>query len=290
MDITSTTSGVTDGSTTNDAIIELNFTSSKATTNFGSDDITVSGGTLTDFASTSSTVYIATFTPSGSGATTIDVSGSAFTDAAGNSNLAATQFNWTYDNVSPSMTITAKKPDNITPVLNDLTTNDPNLLLTFTSSAATNDFIATDISVTNGSIGALSGSGTTYTATFTPLTNGECSIRVLQEKYTDAAGNGNAATPQFTWTYDTIKPTMTITSTTSGVTDGSTTNHANIALLFTSSEATTDFGSDDITVSGGTIGTLSGSGTTYSATFTPTAAGPTTIDVSGSKFTDRCGQ
>ena len=30
-----------------------------------------------------------------------------FTDAVGNNNTAATQFNWTYDNVAPTMTITA---------------------------------------------------------------------------------------------------------------------------------------------------------------------------------------
>ena len=36
-------------------------------------DITVSGGALSSFAATSSTVYTATFTPSGAGATTIDV-------------------------------------------------------------------------------------------------------------------------------------------------------------------------------------------------------------------------
>ena len=75
----------------------LTFTSSEATTNFVVGDITVSGGALSSFAATSSTVYTATFTPSGAGATTIDVASSKFTDAAGNNNTAATQFNWTYD-------------------------------------------------------------------------------------------------------------------------------------------------------------------------------------------------
>ena len=93
MTIASTTSGVTDGSTTNDSSIALTFTSSEATTNFVVGDITVSGGTLSSFSATSSTVYTATFTPSASGATTIDVAGGAFTDAAGNNNTAATQFN-----------------------------------------------------------------------------------------------------------------------------------------------------------------------------------------------------
>ena len=66
--------------------LSLTFTSSEATTNFVVGDITVSGGALSSFAATSSTVYTATFTPSGAGATTIDVAGGAFTDAAGNNN------------------------------------------------------------------------------------------------------------------------------------------------------------------------------------------------------------
>ena len=92
-----TAAEVSDGGTSNDGTLSLTFTSSEATTNFVVGDITVSGGALSSFAATSSTVYTATFTPSGAGATTIDVASSKFTDAAGNNNTAATQFNWTYD-------------------------------------------------------------------------------------------------------------------------------------------------------------------------------------------------
>ena len=66
-------------------------------------DITVSGGTLSSFAATSTTVYTATFTPNGDGATTIDVAAGTFTGAASNNNTAATQFNWTYDGTAPTL-------------------------------------------------------------------------------------------------------------------------------------------------------------------------------------------
>ena len=79
------------------------FTSSKATTNFVIGDITVVGGALSSFNAASSTVYTATFTPSGNGAKTIDVAGGAFTDSVGNNNTAATQFNWTYDSTVPTL-------------------------------------------------------------------------------------------------------------------------------------------------------------------------------------------
>ena len=79
MAITSST--VSDGATSSDSTIAMIFTSSKATTNFVIGDITVVGGALSSFNAASSTVYTATFTPSGNGAKTIDVAGGAFTDS-----------------------------------------------------------------------------------------------------------------------------------------------------------------------------------------------------------------
>jgi hypothetical protein len=91
-----TSSETSDGSTTNNSKLSLTFTTSESTSNFSEDDITYSGGSLTDFTAESATVYTATFTPSGLGDTTIDVAANTFTDSSGNDNDAATQFNWTY--------------------------------------------------------------------------------------------------------------------------------------------------------------------------------------------------
>ena len=104
MTIASTTSGVTDGSTTNDSSIALTFTSSEVTTDFAANDINVSNGTLSSFAG-SGTDYTATFTPTADGATTIDVAADKFTDAAGNTSIAASQFNWTQDDTAPTVEI-----------------------------------------------------------------------------------------------------------------------------------------------------------------------------------------
>ena len=76
--------------------MDYSFDSSESTNNFSEADITVSGGVLSDFTATTSAVYSAIFTPSAVGATTIDVAANTFTDAVGNNNTAATQFNWTY--------------------------------------------------------------------------------------------------------------------------------------------------------------------------------------------------
>ena len=129
--MTITAAEVSDGDTSSDGTLSLTFTSSEATSNFAVGDITVTNGTISNFASTSSTVYTATFTPAADGATTIDVAGGAFTDASGNNNTAATQFNWTYyDATGPAMTITAAE------VSDGDTSAHTSLTLTFTASEA----------------------------------------------------------------------------------------------------------------------------------------------------------
>jgi len=276
MTITATdgSNAVSNGSTTNDGTLTVTFTSSEATDDFAEGDISVDNGDLSDFASTSSTVYTVTFTPAADGAATIDVGASTFTDAYGNNNTAASQFNWTYDCTRPTITITASEGSD------PFTSNDATLSLTFTSSELTTDFVKADITVTNGTLGNLSDTSTTvYTATFTPAADGAATIDVEAAGFTDAYGNNNTAATQFNWTYDGTRPTMTITA--SEGSDPFTSNDATLSLTFTSSEATTDFvKADDITVTNGTLGSLSDTSTTvYTATFTPAADGAATIDV-----------
>ena len=90
-------------------------------------------------------------------------------------------------------------PDNIPPTI-DLKSNTSTLsiaqtaTLTFTLSEASTTFTASDVTVTGGTLSNFAGSGTTYTALFTPTasstTNGV--VRVANGVFTDAAGNTNA--------------------------------------------------------------------------------------------------
>jgi hypothetical protein len=67
---------------------------------------------------------------------------------------------------------------------------------------------------------------------------------------------------------DNIAPTMTITSAEGA--DGFTSNDATLSLTFISSEATTDFAEEDITVTNGALSNFAAtSSTVYTATFTP---------------------
>jgi surface protein len=114
--------------------------------------------------------------------------------------------------------------------------------------------------------------------------------------YTAAAARA-VLTDTYSWTVtgmdggaasDSTSPTITITSST--VSSRSSSSDASIALTFTLSEGSTNFAEADITVSNGAISSFSATSTSiYTATFTPTAEGQTTIDVAGSTFTDYAG-
>jgi len=286
MTITSTTAGVTSGSATNNASIDLRFTSSQTTNNFVVGDITVTNGTLSPLAG-SGTVYTTTFTPVapdpglGQVACTINVAANKYTDVDNQNNIAATTFNWTFDNSSPTMTITSSSG-----VISGSVTNNATIALTFTSTEATSNFVVGDISVTNGTLSPLTGSGTVYNATFTPTGQGACTIGVAAGAYTDAAGNNNTASNTFNWTFDSVSPRMTITSTTTGVISGSRTKNEFIELTFTSTEATNNFVKESITVTNGALSNFAGSGAIYTATFTPANEGACTIGVLQGAYTD----
>ena len=95
----------------------------------------------------------------------------------------------------PTVAITASE------VVDGASSDDSSLSLTFKTSHATTDFIVGDVSVTNGSLGSISGSGTTYTATFTPTSGGATTIQVVAGKFSDYSGNKNTASDVFNWTY-----------------------------------------------------------------------------------------
>jgi hypothetical protein len=106
----------------------------------------------------------------------------------------------------------------------------------------------------------------------------------------DLAGNGNAAPAGYAFTTrqapDTTPPTLALSC---GKTSLATGGSATIGI--TLSENSTNFGVDDLSVTGGTLSGFSGSGRSYSATFTPAAdsALVAVISVGNGRFTDAAG-
>ena len=159
--------------------------------------------------------------------------------------------------------------------------------ITFTLNLASTTFATGDATVTGGTLGAITGSGTSYSAVFTPTVSSVANgvITVAAGVFTDAAGNNNTV-QTCTITVDTIAPTISITASSASLTVGQTST-----ITFTLSEASTTFATGDATVTGGTLGAITGSGTSYSAVFTPTASSTTNgvITVAAGAFTDAAG-
>ena len=280
---------VNSGDTTNDGTLTLTFTldpNDKATTNFASGDIYVngvSGDGISSFNG-SGNLYTAVLTQSGEKLYTINVPADSFTDLSGNNNIVSDDFLWTYDGTSPTVTISSND------ISNNKTSNHDPLPIKFTLSEASTDFSGNDITLGNCTISNFAGSGVDYTAELTPTTSGECTVNVDAGKFTDSAGNNNLAASQFTWTYLSAAPKITITAkdpSDNAVITNSTTNDAVLQLTFTSNHETDDFVAEDVTVSNGSITPLTQlSNNVYTATLTPGGEGPVTVDIAGNTFTD----
>jgi len=182
------------------------------------------------------------------------------------------------DDVQPTVTITSTVSG---------TTSETSIPLVITLSEASTDFAASDIVVVKGTISGFEGSGMNYTANVIPNEAGLVTVNIPSGAFTDAEGNPNVASSQFSVIYeevDTAKPAITISSTESG-----TTSVSPIPLTFTLSEASTDFTSADVVVTNGTLQNFAGSGVNYTADLVPTAPGVITVNVLADSFTDAAG-
>ena len=165
-------------------------------------------------------------------------------------------------------------------------------ILTFTLSESSANFLASDVTVSGGTLSNFAGSGTTYTALFTPTANSTTNgvVSVSSGVFTDAAGNANAdgsdANNTVTMAVDTVAPAIALSASKASLSVGESST-----LTFTLSEASTTFTASDVTATGGTLSNFSGSGTTYTALFTPTANSTTNgvVSVSSGVFTDAAG-
>ncbi|MFN8377757.1 MAG: Ig-like domain-containing protein [Anaerolineae bacterium] len=186
---------------------------------------------------------------------TADVAAGVATDAAGNSNTAATQFSISYDGTAPTTTLssTATSPTNTSPIP-----------VTVTFSESVTGFVDTDVTVTNGTVSNFAGSNATYTFDVTPIASGTVTVDVAAGVATDTAGNGNTVATQFSITYDASAPTTTISSTATSPTSTSL-----IPVTVTFSESVTGFADTDVVVGNGSVSNFAGSGALYTFDVTP---------------------
>jgi sugar lactone lactonase YvrE len=254
----------------------VTVTFNEAVTGFTIDDVVVVNSAVGAFGGTG-TIYTFTVTPTLNGAVTVNVAAGVAQDAAGNGNTAALQLSRTFDSVNPTVVITSTAPNS---------TNVSPIPVTVTFSKAVTGFTSGDVVVTNGTVGAFTGSGTTYNFNILPSGQGAITVNVAADVAQDSAANGNLAAVQLTRTYDNVAPTTLISSTAPNFT-----NVSPIPMTVTFSEAVTGFASDDVAIGNGAIiGLITAvSGTTYTFDVAPTAEGAVTVNVAAGKVQDAAG-
>jgi putative Ig domain-containing protein/Big-like domain-containing protein len=247
-------------------------TFSESVSGFDVSDLTVGNGNASAFSG-SGTTYSFTVTPMADGTVTVDVAAASASDAAGNGNTIATRLSRTADVTRPTVILSSTAAS----------TTSTAFTVTATFSENVTGFDAADVSVGNGVVSALAGSGSTYTFVVTPTAAGSVTVDVAANSAADSAGNGNTAATQLTRTYDATAPTVTLAAT--------ATSPVNTAFTVTAvfSKSVTGFDASDVNVGNGSASAFSGSGTTYSFTVTPAADGFLTVDVAGGSATDSAG-
>ncbi|SCY90200.1 Ig-like domain-containing protein [Microvirga guangxiensis] len=268
-------------------IATITFTFNEAQSGFGLDDIVVTGGTLGPLSG-SGLVYTAVFTPtSGINSTqaSIMVSPGAYVDAAGNSNGASMSLVLPVDTLAPgapSVPVLATGSDTGSSSIDKLTNNNRP---TFTGTAESGATVV--LYDTNGDV---IGSGTAVngTWTITPTAALAGGVHTISARAIDAAGNESAVSGGQSVTIDTTAPSLTITSDVAMLNSG---RSATITFTFSEDPHGT-FTWEDISVVGGTLGPLSGSGLVYTAVFTPLSGvntGTASIAVSSGSYVDAAG-
>lgn len=261
------------GATTNPSIT-FSIAFSESVTGLTASVITVTNGTKGAFTGSGAN-YTLTVTASAEGAVTCRVPAGAATGvSSGKTNNQSNLATVNYDITPPTCAVTGPtSPTRTSPI---------NFTITFSESVT--GLTAGSINVSGGSKGTLSGSGTTYTMPVTPSGQGDVTCQVTVNAAKDAAGNYNTvASNILSITYDTVAPTCAVT--------GPPTHNHTGAITFTAtfSEPVTGLASGDFNVSGGSKGTLSGSGAVYTLPVTPSGTSSVTCRVNASAAQDAAG-
>ena len=185
-----------------DSVVTFEF--SESVNNFDETDLATVGGVISGFTIIDADSYQAVFTADDG----IDMTGSvtvnaSYTDLAGDPGLAGSD-TVAIDTLNPTVAAAF--------VESSLSDSNPTSIVNFTFSETPVDFTLGDITAVNGSMsGLVMDTATTYHATFVADDNldGTGAVSVEASRFTDVAGNDNAASAQDNVTIDTLNPTVT---------------------------------------------------------------------------------
>ena len=226
-------------------LVDFDIVFTEPVTAFTAGDITVTGGTRGALTANSATSY------------TLSVTAGV---GAGMITLAIAQNVVTPGNQALSQSFTRNAHDAV-----DISTTDPAIYedetftvnITFPESVT--GFAVSDITVTGGALGTLTGSGASYSI---PVTAASGAGNIVVSVAQDVVNEGNAAASA-TFTRLGFTDTVTITAIDTDIREGET---FNVDIGFSAS--VTGFVVGDIAVTGASINGLTGSGTDYDLSLT----------------------
>jgi hypothetical protein len=264
------TSSVANGSTTAINPVAMTATFSENVTGFISGNLSLTNCTVSGFSGSGS-VYTFNVIPSGQGAVSVTVPAGAAVDGGNNGNIASSAYSFTYDSVSPTTILTSST------VANAGSTNSSTVRMSITFSESVTGLVVGALSLTNCTVASISGSGSSYSFTVVPSGQGTVSVILPAGSAADAAGNGNLVSNTYSFTYDTVSPTVAVTS--SDVAYSANSVAASVNMSFTFSESVTGFSASTLSLTNCSVSSFSGSGSSYSAVITPTAPGLVQVTV-----------
>ncbi len=240
-------------------------------------DITATNGTVGDVQGSADS-YTFEVTPAGQGTVTVRVAGDAAHDAAGNGSEASAQVTRIFDGAAPTLTLgsTAGDPTNAEPVPVTAQFDEP-----------VTGFTADDLTVAGATVAGFTRvDGDTYTFDLDNPAEGLVTVDVAAGAAQDAAGNDSVAALELTRTFDSVRPSATLTSTAA-----EPSNSAPLPVHIELSEPVTGLTADDLVVVNGTVGTLTGSGSSYDVTVQPTPGlqGVVTVTLPADSASDAAG-
>lgn len=264
--------------------IPFTVTFQEDVTGFVVSDLSVVNGTASNFQTVSPQSYSFSVTPAAGGAVSVSLPAGRVSDTAGNTNNLSATLSRTYETITggggqlPAFSTTLSCAAGTYTTTAAFSCN-----VVFGSSVS--NFIASDITVTNGSVSGLTpASGTSYSFLVTAAAQGTVTVRVGAGVASDATTATNAASSTISKTYDSVRPSAAFTSSTSNPT-----NSATIAVQVTLSESVATFNASKLVLLNATLSGFSGSGVNYSFTLTPLGQGEVRVEIPVGAIADLAG-
>jgi hypothetical protein len=211
---------------------------------------------------------------------TVAVTAGRWQEANGNPGAGGTTAPFTVDSVTPTVAVSINSTD--------VNVANPNGKVTFTFSEAPTNFSLADTSATGGTLSNLTGSGMSYTATFTAAANTDianAAVAVTAGSWQEGNGNPGGGGSTAPFTVDTVTPT--ISSITANPANAALNAGKSVTLSVTFSEVETVGGLTPATTPFLTLNDLGtatytgGSGTNVLTFGYTVAAGQNTPDLAG---------